>query len=450
MLINRLRYFFNFLPFRLNFILFVLIAGLAFFWLRENYVSTESSFGFLVVETGLMILSLAALLVACSFLTTFLSWLYFMLVYRKQPVQVYLGKDIKEIAGWVPLEVRIMGAIRPFLGYIKASVVFHDFSATDNIVLDRSIQEPGKFIRKGLKGIKKVWMPDRKEYSVKESRLFFNDYFRMFSFTCALPFEKKMYTTPPPTDTKDLDVVPNSSQDLTTRIPTMKRVEGDYFNYKNYEPTDDPRRILWKIYARNKELVIKTPEVFNPFASHLNLVPCFYKEWSGPQKLETELLNTYKDGLRGLSESLMKQGAMIKWISDQEISTSFEVKEDEKILYQISTAHWQNQRRLQDLVKPNTQAFICISSLTPAEMLETLPLLKPGAMLFYFKLSEGYRWAWLKKGLLNLGNIFFKMGDKTNLSLGLWWFTPLGRKVRQNEKQINNILEDLSVTIVRL
>src|SRR5687767_10691883 len=104
MLLNKVRYFFNFLPFRLNFIVFVLVAGIAFYWLRENYISTETSFGFLVAETGMMILMLAALLVAISFLTTFLSWLYFI-AYRKEPALVYLGKDIKEVAGWVPLEV---------------------------------------------------------------------------------------------------------------------------------------------------------------------------------------------------------------------------------------------------------------------------------------------------------------------------------------------------------
>jgi len=259
-----------------------------------------------------------------------------------------------------------------------------------------------------------------------------------------------MYTTPPPIKTRELDAVPNSSEDMNTRIPTMRRVEGDYLNYKNYEPTDDPRRIVWKIYARNKELVIKIPEVFNPFASHLYLIPSFYKEWKGNTKLETELLNGYKDKLRYLTDSLLKQGASLKVISDQEVSSSFEVSEDEKILYKISTAHWQNSKSLQDLVKPNSHAFICISSLTPALMLESLPLLKPGAVLFYTKVSETYRWAWLKKGLLNIGNIFFRLNDRSNLSLALWWFSPLGRKVRRNEKAIEKILEHQPITVVKL
>jgi len=230
----------------------------------------------------------------------------------------------------------------------------------------------------------------------------------------------------------------------------MRRVEGDFFNYKNYEPTDDPRRIVWKLYARNKELVIKTPEVFNPFASHLYLIPSFFKEWKGPSKLETELLNTYKDRLRFLTDTLIKQGAAIKVISDQEVSSSFEVSEDEKILYRISTAHWQNKKNLQELVKPNTHPFICISSFTPAAMLESLPLLKQGSVIFYVKLSEAYRWTWLKKGLLNIGNIFFRLNDNSNLSLGLWWLSGLGRQVRNNEKLIDSVLENQSVNVVRL
>lgn len=413
-------------------------------------MTTESSFADLVKETGIILIYLAIAFISISFITTLFSWLYFFTLYRNSQGQIYLGKDIKEEAGWVPLEVRIKGAIRPFLGYIKASVVFKDYTTTNNIVLDSSVEEPGKFIRSGLKGVKKIWMPDRKEYHVKESRLFFNDYFRMFSFSCALPFEKSMYTTPPSFKTKELDVVPNTSEDLTTRIPTIRRVEGDYLNYKYYEPTDDPRRIVWKIYAKNKELVIKIPEVFNPFASHLYLISSFFKGWNGPKKLETELLNGYKDKLRILTDSLLKQGASVKIVSDQEVSSSFEVSEEEKILYRISTANWQNQKGLQDLIKPNSSSFICISSLTPASVLESLPLLKPGSILFYVKLSDNYRWAWLKKGLLNFGNIFFRLDDRSNLSLALWWFSPMGMKIRKNEKQIDQMLENQTVTVVRL
>jgi hypothetical protein len=450
MFLNRIKYFFSYFPFRPNFFLFALCGSLAFYWLKENYIATESSFAMLVKETAMNLIKISAWLVAISFATTLLSWLYYIIIHKKSAVKISLGKDIKEVAGWVPLEVQVKGLIRPFLGYIKASVVFHDYSSTNNIVLDRSVSVPGKFLREGLKGIKKIWLPDRKEYHVRESRLYFNDYFRMFSFTCSLPYLKSMYTTPPPPKTKELEVVPNSSEELTTRIPTIRRVEGDYLNYKNYEPTDDPRRIVWKIYARNKELVIKIPEVFNPFASHLYLVPSFYKEWNGHPKLERELLNGYKDKIRFLTDSLIKQGASIKLISDQEVSSSFEVNQEEKLLYQISVANWQSSKSLQDLIKPNSYAFICISSFTPASMLENLPLLKPGAILFYVKLSETYQWAWLKKSLLTLGNIFFRLNDRSNVSLLLWWLSPTGRRIRRNEKEIEKMLENQTVTVIRL
>ncbi len=450
MFFKQLKRFFNYIPLRPNFIWFAFFGGLAYYWLKENYVSTESSFGFLVTETGIIILYLAASLILISFLTTLFSYLYFLIFYRKQQAVIFLGKDIKEEAGWVPLEIRITGALRPFLGYIKADIVFNDLNATDSLVLNRSVKDVGKFFRKGISGIKQIWLPDRREYHVRESRLFFNDYFRMFSFTYALPFEKSFYTTPPAKKTDEQEATPNSSEDMTTRIPTMRRVEGDYLNYKNYESTDDPRRIVWKLYAKNKELVVKIPEVFNPFASHLYLLPSFYKQWKGPEKLEAELLNGYKDNLRLLTDSLLKQGTSLRIISDQEISTSFEVTDEEKILYQISTAHWQQEKTLQELIQPNSHTFICISSLLPAEMLENMPLLKQGAVLFYIKLSDTYRWAWLKKGLLSFGNIFFKLNDRTNQSLGLWWFSGFGRKVRNNERMIEKILAEQPITVIKI
>ena len=67
-------------------------------------------------------------------------------------------------------------------------------------------------------------------------------------------------------------------------------------NYKDFESGDDVRRIVWKIFAKNKELVVRIPEVINPYASHLHFFASFQNSMiAADSNYAAGMLDYYKD-----------------------------------------------------------------------------------------------------------------------------------------------------------
>lgn len=56
---------------------------------------------------------------------------------------------------------------------------------------------------------------------------------------------------------KLLPLLSSNAQEQQTK---NKKNDGDLFQYKNFESSDDIRRIIWKVYAKNEELIVRTPD----------------------------------------------------------------------------------------------------------------------------------------------------------------------------------------------
>ena len=84
------------------------------------------------------------------------------------------------------------------------------------------------------------------------------------------------FNGPPLKATGNIIVQPKKTEETNMRIEEMRKVEGELLNYKNFETNDDVRRIVWKIYAKNKELVVRIPETNDPYASHIYFYASFY------------------------------------------------------------------------------------------------------------------------------------------------------------------------------
>ena len=103
-------------------------------------------------------------------------------------------------------------------------------------------------------------------------------------------------------------------------ITTKKRLPrlGELFQYKNFEDNDDVRRIVWKIYAKHKDLVVRTADVQYLPATQVYLYTSFYQ----PIKivndtLAQQTLNTYKERLWALVQAVEKEAIEIIWRTDQ-------------------------------------------------------------------------------------------------------------------------------------
>ncbi len=155
------------------------------------------------------------------------------------------------------------------------------------------------------------------------------------------------------------------------RIDEMRKVEGEFLNYKNFETNDDVRRIVWKIYAKNKELVVRIPETNDPYASHVYFYASFYNNISNDfyKKFNDVFLNSYKTIVWNVFEQLYSQNNSIKYITDQEVKSVYADDELQKIKYIISTSVWQQSKDIASYFNNQYGSVICISSLTDAKQL---------------------------------------------------------------------------------
>src|SRR5690606_39221073 len=110
------------------------------------------------------------------------------------------------------------------------------------------------------------------------------------------------------------------------------------------EAGDDVRRIVWKVYARNRELVVRVPELFEPYASHLYFYASFEaavkKQWTGDGYL-TEMLNYYKNRVWTVYDTLAKNEWELRYIPDQQFQIPELGNEAERVARTISNSEWQ-------------------------------------------------------------------------------------------------------------
>ena len=55
-------------------------------------------------------------------------------------------------------------------------------------------------------------------------------------------------------------IEPKSTKNDDVRTNQLRKISGEWLEYKKYEATDDIRRIVWKVFAKNKELIVRKQE----------------------------------------------------------------------------------------------------------------------------------------------------------------------------------------------
>ena len=428
---------------RWQFILSILVLWGISLWLNNEYGQDDSNL-WLVMKLFLQVVKWTLVgLVVISLLSAIFTWAYFYSSFKNKKivVQAKFGDGQNEEAGWVPLSVMIGGnAIRPLLGTIQARLVFSEKRLSEKIILDANVPKPRHWWRQGIKGSGQTYLHDRGIYDVEKIIILFCDMLGLVSLPCAIPHTQQLFTLPRTEANQKIKANPNSTEEQKHRIDIPKRVEGEHVNYKEFEAGDNIQRIVWKIYAKSGQLVVRIPETKDPYASHLYFYASFYHgfNWQGGA-FETELLNVYKDKVRNLFEALQHNGYEVKMPQDQEVAKLQGLSEKKNELFQITAASWQNQLSLTAFVNYSKAAFVSASSLTPANeiaaIVRNLPLSVP---LVVVKLSDAIP----SPFQLSIKDIFFRPEKKPSDKLRQpWLLSSLRRDLLKNEKEIEVILK---------
>ncbi len=244
-----------------------------------------------------------------SLLSVVFSFLYFSIKKRKGQTRFLVetkATNTENNRGKQEVFVKILPIIKPLLGFIKIRLQYDEQHVSKKFSLVE--QRAGKLINTTIEGTYNWQLPAIKEYRIEKAVIYFEDFFQFFSFALPIATNNRFYTSPKENEGKIIKTFPRKTENTNTRIEEIKRVEGEYLNYKNFEGNDDVRRIVWKIYAKNKELVVRIPEVLDPYASHVYLYASFYSSFGKDlgEVIEVPFLNYYKTFVWSIYQQLVK------------------------------------------------------------------------------------------------------------------------------------------------
>lgn len=411
---------------------------MVYFTKTEYYI--DESYTTLYLELfAWLIGTFIVIILGLGFLYTLVCWLYFVINLKNISPEVKVGLDgnIKGQAGQVPVELALSKALLPLIGYIKMRIIFEDGDLSDTILVNKFAEGLESLLPK--RGAAILRLPDRKQYHIKGFLISFEDYLQFFRLSAFKSAKQSFYLHSGEIDVPFEEIQPSKTEEELQKIKTSRKVEGDYLSYKDFETGDDVRRIVWKIFAKNKELVVRIPEIINPYASHVEFYSSFYNKTlkNSTSEYATSMLNYYKDVVFNVCLKIAKSDKKVQFHIDQEINDFMSVDKKDLVGFQLSSASWQNDQSTNELKVSSSNAVICVSSLIDSDELDEL-INKSSSNLIVVKVSRHLD----QQNLINIKNLFLRKEQKNELSKLIWMFSATRRKVKRNEKKMQELVSN--------
>ncbi|MES2774963.1 MAG: DUF58 domain-containing protein [Bacteroidota bacterium] len=449
---SRLKYFSLFVPFRLYLLLFVVGIFLANRWLHAENSGVESSFTAVLALLTKVMMWFGLALLTLGFLSVFVPWLVFVIKRGSGTVKVNIDTAVKEMEGNAKqlVKMKIHPLLHPAFGFLRYRLVYDGQKLSPKFsTIDQKLKL--QFFSTTQEGLYNWPLPEIKEYNIEKIVVYFEDIFQFFSLSTSIKVADTFFTKPSKKDVSELNLAPKKTEEENTRIEELRRVDGEYLNYKNFEDNDDVRRIVWKVYAKNKELVVRTPEILDPFASHIYLYASYLDGIkAGDQTIIAQRgLNYFKTSIWSVYNQLKKQGFEVRYIPDQDLKQGSATNPDAKVQYNISLSDWHRKGELKEYVNVKAASVVCISSLTPvAQVNELLDVVSKDASVIFIRLSNSFK----KQGITKWLRWIFLQEEKdsNNRYLMQWNMSNDKRKMMQNERALGDVLKnsDLKVIVI--
>ncbi len=440
---NRLREAAFYIPFTLYFFLFVVAASAAWKYLNNKPYDSFSAFADIFALLLKVAFFFGLILLATALVSVLISVFYFLYKRRKNSIDFKLSTDLKESELNQKQIVRlfISPLLKPIFGFVKIRLQYDETHFSDKFQLLEKAQH--QMLNNKIEGTYHWPLPQIKEYHVQKAILYFEDFLQFFSIAVDLPASNHFFTQPTALQKPGLAVKPRKTEETNTRIEELRKVEGEYLNYKNFENNDDVRRIVWKIYAKNKELVVRIPETLDPYASHVYLYASFYSVFNvlGSSPVEVPFLNYYKEMLWTLYQNLVKQGFEVRYVPDQETARKNLSDKQQLVKYSISTSHWQTNKDLNTYCKTSDASVLVISSLSDAGQVQELAERHGNDINFIFvKLTDSLN----RQNMFDWVQWLFVQNEKNDMErYKTAWSVSVGlrSKIAENEKKLQQILK---------
>lgn len=407
----------------------------------KDEVSAFYPFVLLLVKSVFYLFASTVLL---SIGSTFFSWLIYLLQYRKNADYFSIQESSKQ----EPVVVtKINALVVPLLGFVRCSLLEKKSVIVSRMNIAESLLF--KVFRKNQQTSFPLTLPNIQVYYIDEGLIFFEDMLGLFSFPVYKKLAHQCVQLPRVFPIDYQSITP--TKEASTRINKLKRVEGDFLNYKNFESSDDVRRIVWKIYAKNKELVVRTPEHFEPFADEVFFYASFYKSSALTLMnlfFSTEMLNHYKNSVYSIFNSLFNESQGIKLITEfSGTNGQNQLRQPLQIAQYLAHQNWQDQVSLKDYCSSKS-SILCISSLMEIEELRQFLAQNSEPQLIYFvRCSSIFQQSVALNFLRRI--FFFPTEKQMHQSKRMnWYFSTFRRKLRSNEKHLIALLEQSELPVI--
>jgi Protein of unknown function DUF58 len=450
----KIKYAMQYFPFTLNTVLCLLAGWGAFYLLDKKTPKGEEISPLLpfILIMGKVSLWFLAALAGVSILSTFATFFYYLYLKNSKGYKLEVSFTTEAKKGKksrLYLNARLEGVIRPLLGFIKGRLYYDDNVMTERFGLLSNKRKEQSLWHTAITGRSRMALPDIKEYDLKGGFIYFQDMLQIFSLALAQPIGGHFYQPPVLLKEDDEAVFPKKTETMDVRIEQLRRVEGDPLNYKDFEAGDDVRRIVWKVYAKNRELVVRVPEMYEPYASHLYFYASFYADvkaqWLGEGYLK-EMLNYYKNCVWTIYDTLSKKEWEMRLIPDQTFHIPEQLTDDEKSMRIISNSSWHKDTALQQYFNPKSGTVLCVSSLTDThELRNVLDRCDASTVVYFVKVSKVFK-HFAPLSLLSRV-IIQPPEDRLSKLRTRWTFSPMRIQVHKREKEIEDILKSSSVTV---
>ncbi len=248
--------------------------------------------------------------------------------------------------------------LRLVAGTIKFRLVFHNYDTTDWYFLLRSQRRRGELFNsadRGAIGSFALEFLHLGRYRTRYSVVKFEDPLGLFS----LPIIEKEYH--PAERDRNFTIYSVPAMPSTDAAPYFVRrrnvpsvseqkfkVAEDFFDNKRYEPTDDSRRLMWQVYARTRELLVRIPERDSVVDADLDLHVLFYNSfaYAGSPFFRRRYDAYVQDVARFLEGLLRRRALSVRLFTDDSAEFPYEddpnLTREENLKRALVSASWHN------------------------------------------------------------------------------------------------------------
>ncbi len=453
---SALRTLFRIFPLRFNGLLLLLLTWGAYSWLRArrqpvNASGTDSITPLVILLLQIAGLTLAGLALLTLLLTAF-AWAGLLWRSRRGLKPVAISFEAAGETG-LRLQAALQVSPLPFWGTALLRVFFEEGGNAGPVLLERkgfSFLPAGRQWRTA----QPVALRRVQAYKVARVVVQLRDVFGLFAFTLRLPAGALAVNRPAGTGEDMPPLPPSRTTEFTERIEELRPVEGELFQYKNFETGDDMRRIVWKVYARNRDLVVRTPERLEPYASQIDLYASFGAAlpalYDAQNEWVQELLSFYKSAVWNLYGGISRQGLRPVFHTDQEVSALGEGDGSPAAAIQnaITGAQWTTGDTLSTGAGGKGEVVVISSLLQPNALAQLLRAGRGPSAVCLVALSEAIA-APEKKSWLS--RLFLRplRTPESQLKQG-WQRNPLRVLLQRREAELRTLLDESGIKTIYL